>query len=685
MNSLKITPFGAFKSPKRKTSTILKLIALAVCFLSFNNRTIAQTYVQPYSLAITSGVYTPVVGGTGVPVIQVNDAMSGSIPIGFPFSLGNVTYNSLFASSNGFVDFTASGSGSISSASTHVAIYTLAADLTGASGTASYITSGIAPNRVFTMEWKNYQWWTTADAISFQLKLYEGTNAIQFVYNPITTVNGSASAGFSPKNGFYDYYLNNLTSTPSVFSNQTTFGLSPLPASGQTYTFTPGALACNNLMTINGAGGTNATDGLMTQIGGSGVMQIRRAGTGQIHYPSLTPDRTNNNPQGTYNNIALAVGNSVLSSVNNMYTTSGPTTIPWTIVSNSCQSSIDAQTGGIQKDTLQLQGIIGGLTYGLRLIYTYTYPKEYINIDYQVTIPPGNTKIVKLSHGITPLFIPSPNTTASGFVTGTAPNLIVGLTTTGKYNAFRYNNGLAWTNYYAAYYSIINQRLDAGGDLNNLISTDISNNYNKSIGFQVNMGSTPGVYTINNDYITSSSSAVLPVSLLSFDATKNNNKGATLSWATASEHNSAYFDAERSEDGKNYRSIGKVTANGNTNTEKSYKLDDTKPVAGMNYYRLKTVDVDGKSEYSPVRILNFGANANIIIYPNPAETEVTVAGVETGMHVNILGMDGRTIVSYPVTGNKLDVSLKSIQSGLYILQVRGKNGEVISSQKLMKK
>jgi hypothetical protein len=561
-------------------------------------------------------------------------------------------------------------------------IYVLGGDLSGSAGTARYSTTGIAPNRVFTMEWSNYKWEysNSVPNISFQLKLFETTNAIKLVYDQIAVAStaGTAIVGFAPEpNGTY-ISQDNLGTAPSIIAQRIDIPNSAPPADGQTYTYTPGPLYCPNLMTLNSSGGNNASDGLEIYLGGSGALQIRKGGSGQIFNPNNLPDSTNKNPSFSINTISLAVGTTVFTNL--LESTISGSKVPWTITYNSCQSTLDLQTGGTQKDTIRLQGISLGRTYSVRLIYTYIYPRDYFNIDYQVTIPPGNTAVVKLSHTLDTYLGGSDSGPA--YISGTAPNLIMGTSKPGVFEAFRYRSGSAWTSYYSGYYLNIGPLVSNGGDLDNTLNMSIVDN---GIAIQLNMGSTPGVYNTNSDLIISSSTVLLPVSLLSFDATKNNNKGATLSWATASEHNSAYFDAERSEDGKNYRSIGKVTANGNTNTEKSYKLDDTKPVAGMNYYRLKTVDVDGKSEYSPVRILNFGANANIIIYPNPAETEVTVAGVETGMHVNILGMDGRTIVSYPVTGNKLDVSLKSIQSGLYILQVRGKNGEVISSQKLMKK
>src|SRR5258708_40341589 len=85
---------------------------------------------------------------------------------------------------------------------------------------------------------------------------------------------------------------------------------------------------------------------------------------------------------------------------------------------------------------------------------------------------------------------------------------------------------------------------------------------------------------------------VLPVGLLSFDAEK---KGASvlLTWKTAQEQKSDRFEIERSADGISYHLIGTLAASGNTSMVTSYSFTDHQPLDGINYYRLKQVDIDG--------------------------------------------------------------------------------------------
>ncbi|MEO6637779.1 MAG: T9SS type A sorting domain-containing protein, partial [Ginsengibacter sp.] len=79
---------------------------------------------------------------------------------------------------------------------------------------------------------------------------------------------------------------------------------------------------------------------------------------------------------------------------------------------------------------------------------------------------------------------------------------------------------------------------------------------------------------------------------------KNNKESNLLSWKTSSEIKSNYYEVQRSKDGKNFKKIGNVYAQGTTSSENSYSFNDNMPLAGTNFYRLSIVDLDGKMSYS---------------------------------------------------------------------------------------
>ncbi len=114
----------------------------------------------------------------------------------------------------------------------------------------------------------------------------------------------------------------------------------------------------------------------------------------------------------------------------------------------------------------------------------------------------------------------------------------------------------------------------------------------------------------------------LPVELVSFTGTFVNNT-VVLNWKTATEINSYGFEIERSNDLKNWETIGFVNSSGNSNSPKNYSFTDEKPLTGTISYRLKQIDIDGNYSYSNIVTIETGKTStpdNYSLsqnYPNP--------------------------------------------------------------------
>jgi len=204
---------------------------------------------QGYTFTASSGTFTPLTGATTISSIQGDDVLSASVPIGFSFNYFGTAYTALKVSSNGFVSFdpSVSGSGSsngISSGSLKL-VAPLWDDLDGAVGTASYALSGTSGAQVLTIEWLNWQWnySATGTSISMQAKFYEGTNKIEFIYRQESGVlnSPSASIGLIGNTSSAFYSLSNTSSSPSLDLNGNDL-INSKPATGQVYTFTPSAV-----------------------------------------------------------------------------------------------------------------------------------------------------------------------------------------------------------------------------------------------------------------------------------------------------------------------------------------------------------------------------------------------------------------------------------------------------------
>jgi hypothetical protein len=167
---------------------------------------------------------------------------------------------------------------------------------------------------------------------------------------------------------------------------------------------------------------------------------------------------------------------------------------------------------------------------------------------------------------------------------------------------------------------------------------------------------------------------VLPITLLSFKADKTNT-GIKLNWLTAAEKNSAYFEIQKSSDGVNFNTIGRVEAAGNSSENKYYSLNDFIPAKGINYYRLNQVDIDGKAVLSsPIAVdFDLDADAKITVYPNPAINEVHFTGLKTGATVALFNLEGKSILSQSINNNMLQIPA-SVKSGMYMMSVKASDG-----------
>jgi hypothetical protein len=169
--------------------------------------------------------------------------------------------------------------------------------------------------------------------------------------------------------------------------------------------------------------------------------------------------------------------------------------------------------------------------------------------------------------------------------------------------------------------------------------------------------------------------AVLPISLDGFTATPAGGK-TKLDWTTLTENNTSFFDIQYSTNQVNWRSLGTVTAAGNSDTEKKYAFVHADPAPGANYYRLRIVDADGHSTLSEIRELSFTGPSQITAYPNPTRGAVTITGAGTTITaVTVLALDGRPLQQLDnfVSGNSINLS--QYPAGLYFITVKDAAGK----------
>lgn len=179
--------------------------------------------------------------------------------------------------------------------------------------------------------------------------------------------------------------------------------------------------------------------------------------------------------------------------------------------------------------------------------------------------------------------------------------------------------------------------------------------------------------------------AVLPVSLSYFTVSKNNNS-VMLKWQTQYEQNSSHYNIQRSIDGVNFTEVGRVNAAGNSNLPLNYSYTDLLPAAVQTqktvFYRLQSVDLDGKFSLSQIAALQLGKkDMQLSVFPNPAQEVLQVQtgnGPAGNATILISDISGRQLYRKEFAlqrgSNVLPVNISMLSAGIYYIRmIAGEN------------
>ncbi len=167
-------------------------------------------------------------------------------------------------------------------------------------------------------------------------------------------------------------------------------------------------------------------------------------------------------------------------------------------------------------------------------------------------------------------------------------------------------------------------------------------------------------------------------------------KGALISWTTATEVNNDYFQIEKSEDAKAWEILDILKGAGNSNSLARYEFLDNQFSENTAYYRIKQVDYDGKYEYSPILSIFCNESVNAFEFTgykiSDNRLDVSLKTDDPGIiKISLCDISGKKITSYTV--NHPDKGVNFIQqevhviNGVYILIVEQNNTRI--SKKLI--
>lgn len=615
----------------------------------------------------------------------LDEGFSNNLPIGFTFQFNSINYSTIHLNTNGFAalgaPFLAGGNQDLayeinelrSAAGFKVAIKPVLAPfwdnlaLSSASD-LTYLTEGTAPNRVFTAEWKNAIWQSGAAALSFQIKLYETSNIVEFLYQPAADTGGankSASIGISSEKQqnineesapFTFLSLNSSASTAAINPSFETDNITTKPSTGQKFRFSPAACMAPSGINVSGYS-TNMATLNWTAVQGAVNYQIAIS---NIDVEPISGSTITAN-QFTFNDL----------SENTRY---------YFYIKNSCGSAWNKFS--FKTSTLASLPYAEGFEASLEntipnnmtsLTLNNSFGDSFWQTSNLMAAATGTNKIINTSPFMNAnswLFTPAFN-----FLAGAMYNISYKISSTGGTNTMEVKFGNL-----------------AGEDfLTNLIHTDnaISNTSYQTKNFNFAAPST-GEFVIgfgnktlvNNqillldDILVSQISAPLPLNLVYFNAKLDEENLGKLSWQSTNENYFSHFEIQKSEDAKMFIEIGKTFSQNADYKTNTYDYFDRNPSVGINYYRLKIVDLDGKFSYSPIEIIRVKDGIITELYPNPSDKEV---------YLRMKNTDNVAIKAYQLNGEELPIkfsvinnnilkinSIEPPKTGIYLIQITNK-------------
>lgn len=571
-----------------------------------------------------------------------------SLPFSFTF-YGNV-YNSVNVSSNGWVGM--GGSNSVTTglgftlpnaAAPNDVIHGITADLdlrTASGGTLEYYTDGVAPNRTFVVSYFNVPFLSTkgGGTATFQIMLKETSNIVE-----IHTESCTNTSATNPKAQGVENSTGTAATTPAGRNNTASWAATGFANS---YRFTPD----NINFTWSPATGLNTTTGAtviaspaVTTMYTVNAVNPNNGATGSttvtvtVNPSSYTAAAVAGGPQ-ICQNISVSPSGTNYRDISNCNIIATINPAGASPVSNSINTCVKIDTGANKRGTANLYL---ARKYDIEPILNPSTSSANITLYYlQSEFNNYNIKAADSSKKLLP--------TGPADATGIS-NLILR-----QFHGTGTNPG----NYTGS-------------------SQDFTT---ASAGFTVVWNSTRSwwevtvpVTSFSGFYITSAAIAPLPITLEYFKGSQINGQHL-LNWKANCTSVQAGFEVQRSADGIHFITIATVTAD-QARCSQPFDHTDEHPLSGMNYYRIKVTDSNGKFYFS--NTISFMLKTNgfelLNISPNPVANENAILRINSGkkvmVNIRITDFTGRFISAQPVQLlpglNQVILNTHALSTGAY--------------------
>jgi hypothetical protein len=218
------------------------------------------------------------------------------------------------------------------------------------------------------------------------------------------------------------------------------------------------------------------------------------------------------------------------------------------------------------------------------------------------------------------------------------------------------------------------------------VNGNVSNNTGGS-SIDSNLGDQQTMFDTNKPFYdwvaalpNSPVSVVLPITLLYFTAAEDGG-AVILKWGTSMEKDFDYFEVERAKGDLDFQSIGKLAGKGALALTTAYVYRDALAGNGKNYYRLKSVDLDGTYTYSEVVVVTHqNTTVDVSVYPNPVTSGVFTLQLNDALampaKMQLMDNVGKVILETDITAVETQVEIPgNTKPGNYIIRLISSSGQ----------
>jgi hypothetical protein len=208
------------------------------------------------------------------------------------------------------------------------------------------------------------------------------------------------------------------------------------------------------------------------------------------------------------------------------------------------------------------------------------------------------------------------------------------------------------------------ESIDGSVESGTLISRIGCNGDNYNWLVTLNVTDAAGLSTVDSSQIYPDCAGSLPVFLHKFSVTQLGPEHL-IKWTTEQESDIEYYELQRSTNGRDFSAINRQVAN-NTIGPNNYSYSDNGFAPGINYYRLKIVELSAVIKYSIIVRTETQAETEFFkVVPNPMtgdEFSLLYSSPEDGIV---------TIKINDVTGRLVHSLKEGVNSGQNVMYIKG--------------